>query len=493
MMKIPAPLMEELKACRTLPSIPTVALQVLNLCQDEDLSIDKVAKAIMRDPALASKVLKVANSAWYGVRAQVTTLERAITLLGVTATLSLTLSFSLVRGLRKYKTGKFDYQAYWQRSAISATATRSAGLFVKASRSDELFLIGLLQDIGMLILNEIIPKIYGPLVASSNNSHDSLIAAERAELGVDHALVGSWLLSKWNFPEVLQKAIAGSHEPEKSGQFRPLTKTVALGSRIAEIWINPDTFAATAAAGEAAHSFFNISPKDFDTILGKVAGALPEVIENLDINIGGETYANRLLDQARDALAELSLKTQQQAKQIQIQAQHDQLTSVYNRAYLNEFFPLLFEKSKQSGQPMTIIFLDIDYFKSINDTHGHDEGDSVLAAVAQEIVSATRALDTVVRYGGDEFIILLEKCDEEVGAMIAERIRSTVEAQTLKLNSGEQVKVTLSVGCATMASKTPFESGKELLDAADSCLYKAKSQGRNRVVTFAAMDSIKTA
>jgi len=112
MTSIPETLQKQLKECRTLPSVPVVVLEVLDLCRDDDTSIGQVAKALSRDPALSAKVLRVANSPWYGIHAEVTTLERAVTILGINATLSLALSFSLVRGLRKEKTAGFDHQAY---------------------------------------------------------------------------------------------------------------------------------------------------------------------------------------------------------------------------------------------------------------------------------------------------------------------------------------------------------------------------------------------
>ena len=127
MITLPYSLQLSLKACRTLPSMPAVALQVLELCQDDEVSIGKVAKVLVRDPALASKVLRVANSPYYGVRSQVTTIERAITILGINATLSLALSFSLVKGLRASGTSGFDYRIYWRNSAIAATAARVIG------------------------------------------------------------------------------------------------------------------------------------------------------------------------------------------------------------------------------------------------------------------------------------------------------------------------------------------------------------------------------
>jgi two-component system cell cycle response regulator len=192
---------------------------------------------------------------------------------------------------------------------------------------------------------------------------------------------------------------------------------------------------------------------------------------------------NQVLDQARAALVELNLQVQMHAQQVQSQAQRDQLTSLYNRAFMSEVLPQQFEMSVQLSQPLSVIFVDIDNFKAINDTHGHHGGDAVLVAVAKVLQSATRNCDTVIRFGGDEFVVLLANSSEQIGALVAERIRSLVEARPADLGDGRKIATTVSLGCATMTSKVRFASSKELLEAADRCLYAAKSGGRNRVIT----------
>ncbi len=480
---LPAELQHALKACRTLPSVPVVVLEVLDLCQRDDIGIGKVAKAIARDPALTAKILRVANSPWYGVRAQVKTLDRAVTLLGINATLSLALSFSLVRSLRRSRGARFDHRSYWRRSVIAATATRVMGTFVNSASREELFLAGLLQDIGMLALNEAMPGVYGPLVASAGGDHSLLVELERKELGADHAQVGVWLLAHWNFPENLQAALAGSHDAAGDEKYERFARSVSVGSRIADIWANPNTAGASVCSQIATHAILGIPPDQFEVILAEIAQNLPEVTRNLDIDVGGSTLINKLLDDAREALVELNLQAQQQTRLIQIQAQRDELTALFNRSYLNEFLAQEFELCRQTSQSLTVIFLDIDNFKLINDTYGHPGGDSILISVARVLQSSTRNFDTVVRYGGDEFVVLLPNTSEQVARMVSERICAAVAARPHMVAENKSIQVTVSVGCAHYSPRRPFESSTELLEAADRCLYAAKSNGRNRVVT----------
>ena len=138
MSDLPDKLQRRLEACRTLPTVPAVALQILNLCQDEEVGIGKISRVLAGDPALCAEVLKFANSASYGARCQVTTLERAVTLLGINATLSLSLSFSFVRGLRKHDKTGFDHNSFWRRSAVTGEAARVIGTWARAASRDEL-------------------------------------------------------------------------------------------------------------------------------------------------------------------------------------------------------------------------------------------------------------------------------------------------------------------------------------------------------------------
>ncbi|NLT67659.1 MAG: GGDEF domain-containing protein [Acidobacteria bacterium] len=476
---IPASLLTALNSCRTLPSIPGVVLEVLDLSQDPDIGTAKVAKAISRDPALVAKILKVANSPWCGVRRDVTTLNQAVSLLGVNGTMSLALSFSLIRGLQKAADSHFDHQKYWRRSVISATAAQSIGMCLKSPNQDECFLTGLLQDIGMLVMNEAVPR-YGQLVASSGATHRTLIETERRELGTDHAQVGTWFLKKCGLPARLTEAVSESHRKERTSE-NALGRFALLGSLIAEIWTCPNTAEATKKAAEAAWKQFQLSSDQFSLVLAKTAADLPQITKNLDIPVGDEVFINGLLDQAREAVAELNLRALQEARHFAVQAQCDALTSLYNRTYLNQVLNDQFDVSRSMAQPLTVVFIDIDRFKDINDSHGHSAGDAVLVSVSEAIKSAVRGQDTVARFGGDEFVVLLTDTGEDTGAMIAERIRQMVENFPHLTGNGKKVDVTVSVGWATLSSGSEYSNSTELLGAADRSLYAAKSHGRNRV------------
>ncbi len=479
---LPEFLQHQLKSCRTLPSIPAVAVRILELCRDEDVTFAEIAKVVGRDPAIATKLLRVSNSAFYAIRHEVTTIDRAISILGINATLSLALSFSLARILRKSDGKSFDHIAFWRRSTISAAAGRILALSADKNLREELFLSGLLQDIGMLALNETIPETYDPLILAAKGSHPRLADLERENLGTDHAAVGAWLLEHWNIPERYQIAVAASHDPSiaKESEAVNLGLTTAVAGQIAEIWADPST--ATSVARDSALDFLGISSEQFESLLGDVAAAIPEVIFDLDLNIGGEEMANQLLDQAREALVALNMQSQQQVQEIRNLSQQDRLTSLYNRSYLEDALLQQFKEASRSGHPLSLLFIDIDYFKEVNDTYSHEVGDKVLVNIAGVIRASIRASDIVARYGGDEFVCLLPSTGVPEAGKIGERLLNTISSKPQLIETYKEIRVTVSIGCATHSSKHPFTDHKQLINEADRCLYAAKAAGRNNMV-----------
>jgi two-component system, cell cycle response regulator len=163
----------------------------------------------------------------------------------------------------------------------------------------------------------------------------------------------------------------------------------------------------------------------------------------------------------------------------------DGLTGLYNRRYLDSHLAAMFDESVRRGRHLSVLVLDIDKFKPINDTYGHDAGDEVLREFATRIRSQTRGIDVVARYGGEEVVVVIPDTDLDIARLVAERIRERVEDETFAIHQmTRQVKVTVSIG---VASRLPTDSAaSEVLKRADVALYKAKDLGRNQVVATAA-------
>jgi len=153
---------------------------------------------------------------------------------------------------------------------------------------------------------------------------------------------------------------------------------------------------------------------------------------------------------------------------------HDQLTGLYNRHFLIDVAAKRISQAHRHKQELSVLMIDIDHFKAVNDEHGHSVGDAVLCEVATIFKQQSRSEDIVARFGGEEFVILLDNCDQARGAQKAELLRTSLIDSTIK-----GLRISASFGLAQLRDKD--EAFDELLHRADEAVYKAKSNGRNRV------------
>lgn len=160
-------------------------------------------------------------------------------------------------------------------------------------------------------------------------------------------------------------------------------------------------------------------------------------------------------------------------ERVQKMASTDGLTGVANRRAFDATLDRELGRAERGGEPVSLVMLDIDDFKGLNDLHGHQMGDDVLRSIAAEVSGACRTYDTVARYGGEEFAVILPGCTQAESLMLAERLREVV------VLAGAEVRVTASVGVATYPVHA--SDAQELIQAADGALYVSKRSGRNRV------------
>jgi two-component system, cell cycle response regulator len=163
----------------------------------------------------------------------------------------------------------------------------------------------------------------------------------------------------------------------------------------------------------------------------------------------------------------------------------DALTGLHNRRYMETHLATLVEQAQARGKALTVLVLDIDFFKSVNDTHGHDAGDDVLREFAVRLKKSIRGIDLACRLGGEEFVVVMPDTDMAVATMVAERLRRRIAADAFPIARGERkVEVTISIGLAALAGAD--DNAANVLKRADQALYRAKRDGRNRVVADAA-------
>jgi diguanylate cyclase (GGDEF)-like protein len=488
-----------LRSLVNFPSPPGVATHIIELASDPDIEMGKVAKALSLDSALSSKVLRIANSPLYAQRRKSENLRQALVVLGLNATLTLALSFSLVKSLRTGKANGVNYPLYWRRALVAATAARALADALRQSMAEEIFLAALLQDVGILALDQAVPDLYRGTEAIQRD-HAALAAHETKRLQVDHAAIGGWLMKAWNLPPRLYRAIEHSHQVDLHLSADPsqiFERCVALSGPVADLFLREPQnrpFAETALAAERS---LGMDKTAFGQVLGTIGSMLPETEAIFETDLLSQEHPELILEQAREALmlrnlfalreintlravAEIS---NSRTLELEEETRRDAMTGVYNRAYLDQVLVREFEHSTRHKWPLSVAFADLDDFKSINDRFGHQAGDRILQATARILRGNTRETDLIARYGGEEFVVVLPATDAETAQSICERIVAAFQSTGHMIGS-HHARVTISIGCATHGTQISFPSVAEFVKAADQALYTAKLRGRNRIVPF---------
>jgi len=207
------------------------------------------------------------------------------------------------------------------------------------------------------------------------------------------------------------------------------------------------------------------------------------------LDLGANDYVTRPVDR-NELLARTATQVRRKRLQDRLQESYrrcialaltDPLTGLYDRAYLDRHLDELIKRVHQDGIGAAVLMFDIDHFKQVNDTHGHDAGDDVLRELAARAMNSVRSVDLVARQGGEEFVVVMPETDLTIAAAVAERLRAAVakEPFTVRAN-GQKLTVTISIGVTSVAAAD--DDRERILKRADIALYTAKNQGRNRVV-----------
>jgi diguanylate cyclase (GGDEF)-like protein len=491
-------LINRIRQCSTLPSLPAIAIQVLELAQKADVDIAEIARTISKDPALSTKILRTVNSSFYARSQHVSTISHALVILGLQSVKTLVLGFSLVTNLIGGKEKGFKHVDYWRRSIYSATAARTIGVKAGLVQQEEAFLAALLKDLGMLVLDQVLGDEYGEIHKLAP-THSDLSAVEIKSLGCDHAEVGGFLASNWKLPPVLTTPITFHHNPQgmTDPALRKLVDVVSLASRCADIFVDPVPGPAIADVRRLCQSQLKLDETQCDAMLHEIGERTKETASLFEIKIGSSISFEAILKKANETLVELTLQTQQQATtlraeattlaeqnhELKKQATTDGLTGLANRAQFDQFLATKFDESIRTVKPLSLLLMDVDKFKSVNDRHGHQTGDKVLQALGKLLGTSARAQDLAARYGGEEMCLILPGTGRATATAIAESIRRSIAAKPVVCGA-ISLPITASIGVATYEPNGPLRTPAHLLKAADLAVYNAKHSGRNCVRVF---------
>lgn len=482
-------------SCPKLPSLPGVALKMLELTRDPNVRLPAIAKTIENDPALVSRVLRTVNSSYYALARPCPTIGKALGLLGLNTVKSLVLGFSLVDSAKKVETNAgFDLTAYWRRSIFGAAGGRLFAITAGCCDSDEAFLGGLIQDIGMLASCAALGEEYAKVAARAGQDHGGLVEMERKAFGFDHGRVGAELAEKWRLPPQLVECIGKHHEPEKAKpEWAGLVRAVCLGGSAATVMSGNDPGPKLSILLAQAQEWFGWDRAKVEELLEQVAEKASEAALLLDTKTGQRPDIAAILAEADEQLMVHQVAVEREASALKRvnedlakQTITDALTGAFNRKHFDAELARLFDAATSSAGRMGLLLIDADRFKSVNDTHGHVAGDVVLVELARRLRDEMGRDGAVFRYGGEEFAVLLPGAGMERTGQFAERLRAAAQSRPFELSQADgargELPMTISVGSAAIEQGTGFTTGESMVRAADDGVYAAKHAGGNRAI-----------
>ena len=500
-------ILKKLKDGDDLPTLSPIAVKIVKLASDASSSAQDIANVITLDPAMTAKLLKVVNSPFYGFAKEITSISQAVALLGMKAVRTLALCISIIDTFPSESDRKFDYRSFWERSFASAVACRITAKKLCLHIEEEAFITGLTQNIGSLIFARFYPTKYTRILEKHKKSGDALIAAEQNSWGIDHAKLGSELFSLWKMPAILGHTILYHHSPSKvpenNHDLKNLATLVYLSELSSRVLFDGKKSVTLQQLKTEYKSLLKIDEIEVDEIMQMVSNEIEivagefnftiktpidyaQILQNANIELAkinlDYEQINRALEKEKKRADELTLKLRKANKLLEKEVNTDGLTKLYNHRFFFELVTKEFANFQRNNFPLSCIMIDIDFFKNVNDTYGHQVGDKVLEGVGKILKEVIRTGDFAARYGGEEFVIILPNTVVDKAKMVAERIRKSAENKNL-IDNFENKKITLSAGVASTENNN-VSNAIELVGLADKAVYKAKNEGRNRVVVY---------
>ncbi|MAT16438.1 MAG: hypothetical protein CMJ46_14340 [Planctomyces sp.] len=493
----------------SLPTLPTVAIELLELSKDPDSEVSEYISRIKTDPATTAKILKASNSSFAGFKNPITSIDRAVPLLGTTVVTSLALSFSLSDSAHSAGTMATHFRNYWKSCVVKGAACEVIAREFHPGLESDFFLAGLLSSIGQLAMLKTIPKEYEAVLERFKASDSKLLYVLETEmLGVNHIEAGLNLMTNWKLPPTFRLCVRHQADPVdeidliESLSDRDMVRAVAIAAAVADYFCTHQKGVALQRLQLLASSFYGWNDSELEKRLSTMKDRIDQAAELFEVDSSEIESLSDIMSQASEQLAMLAVRAhvvstqavvrqqmvekenqelEQRNQELTQQAVRDVLTGIYNRKFFDESLHKEIARAVRSASTIGVIFIDIDNFKKLNDTYGHQFGDEVLKKVAALVDETLRTTDVLGRYGGEEFVALITQPTTKGLSIVAERLRAAVEQMHILFN-GRHVPVTISVGaCIGMPQRSSENTAERLVTEADAAMYDSKRNGRNQV------------
>jgi two-component system, cell cycle response regulator len=502
----------DLNSIKHLPTLPATALEVMQLSLNPDVSIPKMANTILTDVGLSTRILRTVNSPYYPLSRHVTSITDALMLLGMQAVRNITLSLTIL-DVFKNQMDLRTYNLLQIRSLQKAVAVHAVSEDSQLIPPENAFLVGLLEELGILLLAYIAPQEFAECLKEAEKRGLDITIIVRESLQIDYSELGLRLAEHWDLADVIKDAIRYHNDPEEARRAKIPEENLRyvivayLGHLASEIYIGRQKSLRTEQFREAYRQYLKKSGPEADQIVHKLADLIVRAASAFDVPMPSTGSYVLILEEANAELARINLQYEQMYHELMAKvdeldlmnkklnaitaelnrknalledlAVKDGLTDLYNHRYFHEFMQKQVLHARRYSRPLSIILLDIDRFKTLNDTYGHQMGDQVLKSLAGILRDSVRKSDIIARYGGEEFAILMPQTDIQGAAVAAENIRLKVQQLRIPAPADNIIQFTISLGVAQLSNAMEGDTG--LIGAADTSLYQAKRSGRNRV------------
>ncbi len=497
-----------LTAIESGADIPTLAPVVRRLLMfkgdgkdDPKLFLDLVRN----DPGLTVKMIRAANSPNEDTEA-VDSIEAAIERLGFQNARNLALTVSFIDDDRRDSADVAEHQRMqwlWERSISTATAAENFASKLHIENLPKVRTTGLMLDIGIFFLLYNFPQYYNTILDRWQSEGGDLIEIENAEIGVDHAVVGQQLAKEWNLGIEVEEAIFKHSRKKLNLSERSNGSYYSLANLASAVLFEDRHITGLERAVRYAHDLLGFERANFIDELQRITIIADQVSIKISLSTGPALPYVDLLKGINSELGRATLTSEQMIRALEVSmrkaellaqkleeanhklrdaANHDPLTRIHNRRFFEEFLNWNFNRAQRYNTTLGCMMLDIDHFKTINDTYGHLTGDRVLQGVAEVLKENLRNTDIVARYGGEEFVVLLPETKTDAVYTTAVKLNRAVRQVQFPLPEGS-FSVTISIGFVSYSPThmTNVNAPMDVVHMADVNMYSAKEAGRDRV------------
>mgnify|MGYP005847276017 CR=1 FL=1 len=485
-----------------LPVEPGPLLELLKSRGDDP---GPLVFALKKSPTLTSRVLAVANSSALKGLHTITSIERSVLHLGPRRVRAVALAQALRLLSRGPNLPDRLLNNLWLSCTAKAITARTLAEKVDPAAADSAYTAGLLQDIGLCLLAVADPRFYSETILGQLAS-EGWRTCERAHFGIDHVETGAWLLKRYGVHREIVEAVASHHEPpadsDTEANIRKLPGFGAsllphLGEDVAPEstdWLN------LLYAQWLADSYG--SPVQFVCHMYQLASDLGA---GEQVGMNRQQVARTLVEEVTSEMFDVTAEhgrlrctiEQNQAlvTNLREEALTDPLTRLLNRRGFLRLAERRLQDAARHNTPLGVMMVDLDGFKAINDTHGHEAGDMLLRGVAKLLRRGLARGDLIARIGGDEFAVLIGHVNREQSQSVAQRLERAARGAAIRVSPDQTIAVRMSIGFLFIERPGRTVTIEQLLSGADELMYQRKRAGKagmtwsDKLATPAASDA----